>query len=669
MILYFFIILLVIFGNSIFYIIKKKFKRVETKLSISGNLCISFLIGLSVFISLSFIFLALKIFNFFTIYLPLLVIDILYFGIIFWRKWKSFDLKKNFNNFILKFKEKKIFYIMIFISLLLIFILQINFQWIFFTQNKSLIFSDAFGVFEDVSIIVENGNYIDNSYFYPPGYFMFCSGALLISPEYTSIYYFLKFGGFFLLTLYLIVIFFLSLKIFKRIYISLFCSILSITYFLFMLRITFFPASSLAVFIILVSLFLFVEHEKFFFINGFLLITLYFIHPITAFFYFILFIAYFFLQILICDRRNAKNTIKQLFKTFFIMILLILPFFTYLIVMNRNPFNLLTIYNSIFEINTINPQFKINYNSIFFLKYIDFFKLFIFKGDFLENYNIITYWTIGNFLLLSLIGLLYKVSNKNFEIRKISLISKISLIIIFILYTISFLINGESRFFKTYLGRIFEAYTPFIIILTGMGIGFVEKIFRKSYIFIKNHYKRFFIQAKRKIKFLDKFESSFRGIQSNRIYSIKKIKNSKELTVFIIVFSIIFGFSYFSLYNFDKKYLLQFNFQYFYEDDTIEMYSYIKERVSKGSILFMPNFSNQHFEINHILYDYNITISKFTDRTRRSEILEFITVNNIEYLLLDKSVFIRNRLFSYLSSSNNYELEIENSKYYFYKVI
>ncbi len=114
---------------------------------------------------------------------------------------------------------------------------------------------------------------------------------------------------------------------------------------------------------------------------------------------------------------------------------------------------------------------------------------------------------------------------------------------------------------------------------------------------------------------------------------------------------------------------MQYSFQYFYEDDTTEMYFYIKEKISKGSILLIPNFSNQHFEINYMLYDYNITISKFTDRTRRSEILEFITVNNIEYLLLDKSVFIRNRLFSYLSSSNNYELEVENSKYYFYKAI
>ena len=201
-----------------------------------------------------------------------------------------------------------------------------------------------------------------------------------------------------------------------------------------------------------------------------------------------------------------------------------------------------------------------------------------------------------------------------------------------------------------------------------LGIGFVEKFFRKSYIFIKNHYKQVFIQAKQKIKFLDKFESSFRGIQSNRIYSIKKIKNSKELTVFIIIFSIIFGFSYSSLYNFDKKYLLQFNFQYFYEDDTIEIYFYIKENVSKGSILFMPNFSNQHFEINHILYDYNITISQFTIKTRRTEFFDFVTNMKIDYLLLDKSDF-RQRIYTYFSSSSNYELEIENSKYYFYKVI
>ena len=547
--------------------------------------------------------------------------------------------------------------------LLLILILQINFQWIFFTQSKSLIFSDPFEVFKKVSIIVENGNYTYNKYYYPPAYYIFCSVALLISPEYTSIYYFLKFGGFFLLTLYLVVIFFLSLKIFKRIYISLFCSILSLTYFLFMLRITFFPASSLSVFIILISLFLFIEHEKLFFINGFLLIILYYIHPITAFFYYILLIAYFFLQILSFNRRNAKNSLKQLFKTIFIMALLITPFIIYLLINNRNPFNLFKVYSSIFESYTINPQIKINYNNIFlnFLKYIDYFKLYIFKGDFLENYNIITYWTIGNFLILSLFGLLYKVSSKELEIKKISLVCKISLIIIFILYTISSLINIESSFFRTYLARSFEAYFPFIIILTGLGIGLVEKIFRKSFNFIKQHYKQFFIQVKRKNKFLNKIKSTIRSRQSNRIYSIKKIKSSKDLTIFIIIFAVIFGYSYSSLFNFDKQRLLQYNFQYFYEDDTIEMYFYIKEKISKGSIVLMPNFSNQHFEINYMLYDYNIIISSSTYFVNYNKFFSFIIEKSIDYLLLNKSELSKNLLSNILNSMT---LEFVNKKYY-----
>ncbi|KKM69903.1 hypothetical protein LCGC14_1446030, partial [marine sediment metagenome] len=91
------------------------------------------------------------------------------------------------------------------------------------------------------------------------------------------------------------------------------------------------------------------------------------------------------------------------------------------------------------------------------------------------------------------------------------------------------------------------------------------------------------------------------------------------------------------------------------------MYFYIKEKISKGSILLMPNFSNQHFEINYMLYDYNIIISSSTYFVNYNKFFSFIIEKSIDYLLLNKSELSKNLLSNILNSMT---LEFVNKKYY-----
>ncbi len=643
---YLFIILLVIFGYSIFYIVNKKLIKTERKFNFFTSFCISLLTGFSTYISLSFILFIFKLFNFFTVYLTLIIFDILFVGFIVFNKAKSNELRKALITHILNFKEKKKFYLTCFLLIIVVIILQLSFQWDLLTQRKSLIFSDPFLYYEKVSFLLKNQTIQSVDYFYPAGFSSFVAGALLIAPNPTIIFYFLKFGGFFLLTLFLTIIFFLSLKIFKKYYLAFFCSILSLSYFLFIYRINLFLPDSLATFLVLLSLILFTgnltknglyENRRLFIYIGFLLSSVFLVHVITAFFYYILFVVYFIFYTTFFDRKHARFIIKHFSKGIIIAVTLFIPFILYLLSKQINIFDMFVKYYSLVSRST--NQVEAYYPS-FKLLYFDIFKV-ILTGDFLKQYYIhIVYHTLGNFLFISILGYYY--SKRGGRKMTILLLCKISFIILFSMYTISFFYLGDSFFVKVYLGRIMITYSPFIIILTTSGIKFIEEKGRISIIYIR-----------KRLRLLRKDIPKFVNISKKLINYI--------LIYFLVIFSV-------DLMIHNKNLLESRHYQYFYDDETIDQYLFIRETVPENSIILMPNFSNNHYEINRILYDQTLLISKFKFNTTYSEFDLFISNFSIEYFLINK-VKVTIDTLEIIYNSTKYELLYETFFYYFYRVI
>lgn len=646
-IFYLFIILLTLFGFIIYSLINTKLEKKSSKYLCFDSFLMSFLIGISIFIPTSLIILALNIFNFFTIYLPLILIDISFLMYIILNKKSSNNFKNLFRNCISKYKRKKSFYLKCFLSISFIFLLQVITQLPFLFDKKSLIFSDPFLFYNKVSIMVENGIYTDTgeTYFYPPGFYVFCSGALLIAPNSTIVYYFLKLGGFFLLNLFLVVIFFLSLKILRKFYIALFCTILSFTYLIFMLRINFFPPSSLSTFLILIGLVVIISKRNRIFLLGALFAIIYLIHPISALFYYFLFIPYFVLKNISLNRKYFIKNFKEITKVIIIAFIFISPYFFFLVVRGRNPFDLIELYNYILGGNLQNYQLE-SYNGskiLMLFQYFDNLKIVLFQGFFLDNYLTITHWTIGSFLFLTFIGLFYNASLKKKENKQISLMCKLSLILILIFYTISFFYEINTFFFQILLSRISEAYFPLIIILTGFGIKFIEKAFLKLYISFNQRY------GVLKLKFLR---------------NLKKKRTPRMFVIFQLIIAFLLFSSYLNFYghNIDQ---LELQTMYFYSDSTIEMYLIINENIPKGSTLATPNFSHHHFEINDMLYNYHVITSNFTFDTTFYELEFFVSENIIDYILLEK-MFYSNSL--YVELLNKSEMTNENGLYYLVKM-
>ena len=113
--------------------------------------------------------------------------------------------------------------------------------------------------------------------------------------------------------------------------------------------------------------------------------------------------------------------------------------------------------------------------------------------------------------------------------------------------------------------------------------------------------------------------------------------------------------------------ILKSNIQHFYDDDTIYSYLYIKDNVEKGSNLLLPNFTSMHFEINRILYDYNITILSSTFIRDYHKLLSVIVEQKIDYLFINKDG-IRDQVLTRLLNLHTMTLELEKEDYCLIKV-
>ncbi len=191
-----------------------------------------FSIGLCFHILYSIIIVSLQIFNFFTVYLPFVIIDIGF--LTYFLKKKNFYLKFRIQNIswnkIIDFFKK---YATDILTLIVIFFMLYTLQMYFIWRRLAFPSSDPFFWFKNIWFVHENGainyEYIEG---YTPGYVLFVASMISITDNYFIVYYFCKYIPIFLSAVNILVLFEISKKLFKkRIYVFFTLSIyLSMSY-------------------------------------------------------------------------------------------------------------------------------------------------------------------------------------------------------------------------------------------------------------------------------------------------------------------------------------------------------------------------------------------------------------------------------------------------------
>ncbi|MHA1376148.1 MAG: hypothetical protein ACTSR7_17870, partial [Promethearchaeota archaeon] len=186
------------------YVLQKYGKR-NWNLSLLEYSFISFAVGILLFIIFGYTLSFFKIFNFYSAYLPFLVLAIGFLFVLYHNKtlhkiWAKLIIQLNSN-----YKE------LIVLSLILcvIFLFQFITYWPMISENSALLISDPYYWTRQTLYLNQNGivNFHEHWSTYPWGFILYCGGNLLISPDFTTTYYFMKLACFPFLNLYVLVMF------------------------------------------------------------------------------------------------------------------------------------------------------------------------------------------------------------------------------------------------------------------------------------------------------------------------------------------------------------------------------------------------------------------------------------------------------------------------------
>ena len=175
-------LLLVIFNGDYLY------KKLTLK-----RLLKTFAIGLSFHLIYGTIIISLRIFYFFTVYLPFIICDIGFLIYIYYKKSNS--IKEYLRNFkkkkmILFFSKNRTYFLIFFIVFFMLYTLQMYFI------NKFLPYpgNDPYIWFNNIWHVNKYG-FLDYKVIksYPPGFVIFCSSMISFTNDYYYFFYFLKY--------------------------------------------------------------------------------------------------------------------------------------------------------------------------------------------------------------------------------------------------------------------------------------------------------------------------------------------------------------------------------------------------------------------------------------------------------------------------------------------
>ncbi|MHA1765418.1 MAG: hypothetical protein ACTSVK_04080 [Promethearchaeota archaeon] len=215
------------------------------------------------------------------------------------------------------------------IIILAVFIIQFLLLWPILSSSLALLAYDPYLWVNDVLNLILNGRVNDiqrtyQGYTYPWGFIFICGGNALISPDFTTIYFFMKLAPFPILNFYLLLIYRLGKRFIKwpsLVFLSLLLVLIN-RYFLY--RTIMFLSSSMAVLLILI-IFLIIITDTPNWLIGFILPGIMLINPIYSIFAGLLIIIFHGLR-LIVSSKEFFSTIKDFSGIMFLTFLFLIPY-------------------------------------------------------------------------------------------------------------------------------------------------------------------------------------------------------------------------------------------------------------------------------------------------------------------------------------------------------
>ncbi len=622
--LYFiFFIVLAIFGSIILVIIKNRNKE-DWEISKLSFVIISFAIGLAEYLCLSYILLIFNLLNFFTGYLPLVITDLIY--LIFLQRRKKFRI--NLNEFKRKLWMNKKNIIVSSLILLFIFYLQYLEFWPILTRNSSLLASDTYEWTSKVWLITEY-NHIDFKLFnaaYPDGFSIICAGNLMIIPNKTVSYFFMKLGGTFFLMTFILVMYSISRDFFKRKFYLIFASlVLVVIYRYFMYRTIIFLPSVMASLLIFICLILFLSKLPKS-ILGILLPAIYLIHALSALF-FILCLGIFYIVRLVKSFGKRKQIFKEIILIGFISIVSLIPYIVHsYVVFNTDLIKLISYYISELTPQITSNSFQTDLNLFIQIPWIKNL------GEILEFerlYELFYKYTIGPFLLLSIGGLFIFSRKRSRKSKDFILFLKISLLIVLVLFYIGYLMFDSflrTFFYEWLILRPVETFAPYIILLTVCSI---QQIIIATDRLWKSTIKK------------------YRGLNHSKRSKIISIDLKSFLITTLIISSIIY---------YVRREEIHPNHYYL---TLPELILFINNNIPKDSNLALNDLDHDDVKFSEnrlykMLYNYNLFYYNSTNELTFEEFRNFCINNSIDYVLIKKKYLSISRFLLDFSNSLNF---------------
>ncbi|MHA1701598.1 MAG: hypothetical protein ACTSWK_04970 [Promethearchaeota archaeon] len=587
-----FFVLIASLGGMVVYSLQKYGKR-RWNLTLLEYCFISFAVGIILYIFFGYILSFFKVFNFYTAYLPFLIIAVFFLYFLYRNKtlhgiWSH--LKKE-----LKSNRKELITHGLIIAI--IFLIQFITYWSRISESSSLLVGDPYYWMREIMFLNENGmvNYLEHNVTYPWGFEIYCSGNLMISPDFATTYYFLKLACFPYINLYVLILYTISRRLFKEKFILFFCvlSVLSNNYFLF--RILSFISSSLAVLLILILLIIILTDIPNYFI-GFILPATFLFNP--AYSLFILFALIIFFSYEIMTSQSKRSLI---FKEIGLIALLSLFFlsvyvFSVIIIFEKN---LLDVIEKFFEYSVIGITTSLTSNVI---EETTLFNLIL---------GVIYYIT---FSILPLIAIIIRNRDiRDQKERTFYHFIKICVLLMFgIIYIIPIFI--KTGFINSFRTRIFEAFTPCIILLSGVFI-------YKSKFYLENKWQKL---KTSKVKFNNWI---------NSVNFFNRILNFPNLIIFTVIFVSFLNL----IYVRDNL-----KFDYRFEDSLIVSVFYVENNIEVSSnIGVAANYRTTEFQEMHsplsILYKQNLFSYSEESNLTITEFTNFWQTNNVGYFIIKLS--------------------------------
>lgn len=625
-----------LFGGIFIYIFQKQSKK-KWNLSLLEYGFISYAVGILIYILIAYILSWFKFFNFYTAFLPFLIISLIFLLYLFKKRNIRDALPRIRNYLTLNYKE---IVINIFI-LTIIFLFQFLTFWPRVSKTSALLARDSYYWTKQILYFNENGivNYSEHSYLYPWGFIFFCGGNLLISNDFITTYYFMKLACFPFLNFYILVMFSISKRIFKRNALIFFCLISILSQIFFIYRAMMFLSSSIAVLMILISLIILLTKTPNYLLC-FIIPTTFLINPVYAF-YFILALSIFYIIKLISLNRNRMIIYKEIMLITSLTIILLIPYvISAFLFYGKNPINLIENFYRFFEIENFNQSSTLietpsNSQSRMFL--LNLFNFISFDIQFLLY--------IGFIFLIPILSLFLKVKTQEDKHKDFTIFLKVGFALTILILPSPFLFS-TIRFFEMFYIRILEAFIPFLILLSGI---FFEHVLSKS--------EKLWYNTKLK------FTKVKNWAEKNKFN-----KNVLNLPFLVIIVMLI---SSFFTYNYARD---NFGARYYYDDSLVECTFYINENIEKGSRIAVYDFNEPcrlSSAIYFLLYDYDLTFYQFNSNASLSEFWDFLQTNTIENLIINLSYYDQDFIDD-LSSNSSFNLllgGLTNGEFSLYQIL